>query len=269
MGRTIWEEVPASEIRPGDVLQWGSDPKDRVRVTDTYDTDPERVHDGHGNPARGISVAGPTEQFQRLCGVRTGKTYLPTQMVRRMVPERAARVADTNLRTMYDSAEARQEAEIRALESRQAQHNAQIMGQARDRYRDVSDPIGAYDDIARQLAPLYRARKERLGMPTDAETLAKADLSGLEQRIDVSTPETARATLTEAAQRAREVAADLTTEANTWTRKGDAAASSYHTAHLAPVFRQQAARAEADAQAITGTAAAWEQQAADIGSGGR
>lgn len=264
---TIWEEVPARDIQPGDVLQWGYDPKDRVRVTDADDTDPERVHDGNGNPARSISVAGPTDRFEgHLAGVHTGKIYRPTDMVKRLRPERAAQVADTNLRTVYKDPVERETAEIRALESRQALHDAQIMGEARDRSQDVSDPITARVAVANQLGPLYVARKRRLGMPLDAETIAKADLSRFEQRIDCSTPETAQRTLTEAASGARGVADELTAEAAMWRRKADAAAGSHHTEGSAPLFHSQAARAEMDADAINGTAAAWQQQANEIGA---
>lgn len=265
MSRTIWEEVPASEVTKGDVLQWGLDPQSRVRVTDTYDTDPTRIHDGNGNPARTVQVTGPTDRFEgRLAGQRTSATYRPDMLVKRMRPEHAAKVADTNLRTVYDDPNERQDAEIRALEARQAHYGAQIEGATRDRGQDVRDPILAYEDVARQLAPHYAARKQRLGMPSDAETAAKADLSMFEEMVDLSTPETARETLRQAASCARETALALTEEAAMWQRKGDFVASSSHTAHLAPVFRQQGERAATDAEVVAGTASAWEQQAAAI-----
>jgi hypothetical protein len=156
MGRTIWQEVNAEEIIVGDVLQWGVD--GRVRVTESYRREAD---DRILEPAQVISVAGPTDRFERYAGMRSGMMVRPLDKVVRMDPNRAARVANTNLRTVMQ-ADSRREAEIRALETRQSLHMAQIMDETRDRRNDVSDPIGAYRDLAAQLAPLYIARKANL-----------------------------------------------------------------------------------------------------------
>lgn len=90
------------------------------------------------------------------------------------------------------------------------------------------------------------------------------DMSGIESRVDYSTPETAKSTLTEAASGARAKAGDLDDSAATWRRKAAAAADSKHTAHLADGMFAEAAKVEQDAEAVRGTAAAWDQQASQI-----
>lgn len=156
MGRSIWQEVTAEEIIAGDVIQWGTD--GRVRVTEAHRREAD---DRILEPTQVISVAGPTDRFERYAGIRTGMTVRPLDKVTRMDPNRAAHVANTNLRTVMKP-DAKREAEIRALETRQSLHHAQIMDWTRDRNADVSNPIAAYRDLAAQLAPLYIARKSQL-----------------------------------------------------------------------------------------------------------
>lgn len=155
MGRSIWQEVTAEEIIAGDVLKWGTD--GRVRVTESY---LREADDRILEPVQVISVAGPTDRFERGAGIRTGMMVRPLDKVTRMDPNRAAEVSNTNLRTVMKS-DARREAEIRALETRQSLHMTQIMNETRDRRNDVSDPIGAYRALAAELAPLYVARKSQ------------------------------------------------------------------------------------------------------------
>lgn len=90
------------------------------------------------------------------------------------------------------------------------------------------------------------------------------DLSQYEGRIDASTPQTAKRTLTEAAQGARTKASQLDDQATTWRRKGANAEGSKHTAHLAPGFYNNAAKVSTDAEGVRATAAAWEAQASRI-----
>lgn len=156
MGRSIWQEVTAEEIIPGDVIQWGTD--GRMRVTEAYHREAD---DRILEPTRVIRVAGPTDRFERYAGIRTGMTVRPLDKVTRMDPNRAAEVANTNLRTVMKP-DARREAEIRTLETRQSLHMAQIMDHTRDRNADVSDPTAAYGQLAAELAPLYIARKATL-----------------------------------------------------------------------------------------------------------
>jgi hypothetical protein len=156
MASRIWQEVSAEEIIVGDVLQWGTD--GRVRVVDVHH---RWADDRILEPVCVISVAGPTDRFERNAGIRTGMTVRPLDKVTRMDPNRAAEVANTNLRTVMKS-DARREAEIRALEGRQSLLMAQIMDETRDRRNDVSDPIAAYSALAAELAPLYIARKANL-----------------------------------------------------------------------------------------------------------
>lgn len=113
-------------------------------------------------------------------------------------------------------------------------------------------------------SPPAAGRAGATSTTTGKEQNMNVDLSGLEQRIDTSTPEKARSTLTEAAGGARHKAGELDEAATTWRSKGAHAAASKHTAHLADGFYAEAAAAEKDADAVRGTAAAWEQQASQI-----
>lgn len=103
MGHSIWQTVAANKIAKGDVLSWhytpGTDgiPDDsfRVRVLDVTEVlSPEPL------PYVRLAVSGPTDQFEHLHDVRTGRTYRQGDPIRRMRPEHAARVSDTNLRTV-------------------------------------------------------------------------------------------------------------------------------------------------------------------------
>ena len=97
---TIWETVPAREIREGDVLQWGAD--GRVRVTESTEhlDSPLGVTDRQGRPAWRVHVVGPSGQFERYSGLSSGQLYDRDDPVVRMLPERAARVSDDNFRTL-------------------------------------------------------------------------------------------------------------------------------------------------------------------------
>lgn len=98
MGRTIWQEVAAEQITVGDVLQWGTD--GRVRVVDVED---RSADDRILEPVRVITVAGPTDRFERYAGIRNSMFVRPLGTVVRMDPERAAVVANTNLRSVTKS----------------------------------------------------------------------------------------------------------------------------------------------------------------------
>jgi hypothetical protein len=103
----IWEHVAANKISKGDVLSWHASPHSdgvpddafRVRVVDVEETPGAELL-----PYVTVHVVGPTGQFEKLSGVRTGRTYRQGDAVRRMLPERAARVSDENLRTVVKSA---------------------------------------------------------------------------------------------------------------------------------------------------------------------
>lgn len=107
MGRSIWETVAANKLAEGDVLSWHANPAGdgvpddsfRVRVTSVG----ERAG-GEPLPYVVVRVAGPTGRWERLAGVTTSRMYRQGDPVRRMVRERAARVSDTNLRTVLNPA---------------------------------------------------------------------------------------------------------------------------------------------------------------------
>jgi hypothetical protein len=103
MGSRIWEHVAANQLQKGDVLSWhympGTDgiPDDsfRVRVLDVTDVaGPEPL------PYVRVAVVGPDGPFERMSTVSTGRTYRQGDAVRRMKREHAARVSDTNLRSV-------------------------------------------------------------------------------------------------------------------------------------------------------------------------
>jgi hypothetical protein len=95
---TIWETVPAERIREGDVLPWGTD--GRVRVYRAEEHGNQDVRDHQGRTVLAIGVEGPTDRFERYHGMTSGMFAARDEPVRRMLPERAARVSDTNYRTL-------------------------------------------------------------------------------------------------------------------------------------------------------------------------
>jgi hypothetical protein len=104
MAKSIWEPVAANRIQVGDVLSWHSSPviadtvpddSFRVRVVEVEETPGAELL-----PYITVHVVGPTGQFEKLSGIRTGRTYRQGDPVRRMLPERAARVSDENLRSV-------------------------------------------------------------------------------------------------------------------------------------------------------------------------
>ncbi len=90
------------------------------------------------------------------------------------------------------------------------------------------------------------------------------DISAIENRIDLATPELAVATLTDAANQARKKAGDLDEAAARWRQKGVNAQNSKHTANLAAGFFARANACAVDADAVRATAAAWDQQASNV-----
>jgi hypothetical protein len=103
MGRSIWETVAANKVEAGDVISYfakpGSDsvPDDsfRVRVTSVGERAGEEPL-----PYVVVRFKGPTDRFEPLAGITSNRLYRQGDPVRRMVRERAARVSDTNLRTV-------------------------------------------------------------------------------------------------------------------------------------------------------------------------
>lgn len=95
MGRTIWETVAANKIQKGDVIQWGTDTADRVRVDDVRERPGTDVL-----PYIALHVVGPSDRWERNAGLSTGRLYCQGNPVRRLLPAHAARVSDANLRTV-------------------------------------------------------------------------------------------------------------------------------------------------------------------------
>lgn len=103
MGRTIWENVAANKIVKGDVISWHADPDSDEIPDDSFRVRVVEVHEHAGAetlPYIRLGVAGPTGRFERLSGIRTGRMYRQGDPVRRLLPARAARVSDANLRTV-------------------------------------------------------------------------------------------------------------------------------------------------------------------------
>lgn len=103
MGRSIWETVAANKLVKGDVLSWHADPAGDGVPDDSFRVRVDAVREHPGAeplPYIAVHVQGPTDRWERLAGVATGRLYRQGDPVRRMVREHAARVSDTNLRTV-------------------------------------------------------------------------------------------------------------------------------------------------------------------------